>query len=935
MSRVPLLLALFLLALAPAASAQSSAVTGTVLDAADGQPLPGATVFLVSTAPDTSGGDGAAGAAAGLDGSFQIAAETGTYRLRVSFVGYQTLDREVTVGRGPLALGTLALQLDDEALGEVEVAATRQRVEVRGDTTAFNADAFAVNPDASAQDLLTKLPGVTVEDGTVTAQGETVQRVLVDGREFFGTDVQGALNSLPAEMIQEIQVFDRASEASRFSGFDDGDAEKTINIVTRPGMQNGQFGRAYAGAGPEGEYLAGGNVSLLNGDRRITIVGLSNNVDQQNFATEDLLGVVGSGRRGRGGRGGGRRGGGSSDVSSLLVPDQDGLSTTNALGINYSDVLLGGDLRLTGSYVFNTTDTDLDATLTREYTSGGTVSQRYTEADQADGTNANHQLSLRAQYDVTERTQLVVQPRLTVQSNASTGTLLGLTALPSGDALAQSLTTTDSDASALSGQTSVRLQHRFETRGRTLSFGIDGGVEDQTGESRQAYTLDSFSDGIAADAADQLFDTDALTRSLGASVRYTEPVGESGQLQVSYRPQVSRSTSDQRAFLAGDTGAYTVPDAAYTSLFSQQSVIQRGGVSYRYGGRGRDVLSAQFGVDLQHERLQGEQTAATAFEVDRTFWSVLPSARLRVPLAEGQRLDLDYRARTQTPSATQLQNVVDNSNPLLLTSGNPDLAPATTHSVRARFNGTDAQGGSVLAGFVSASYGVNAIGTSTTTATVDTPLPSGAVLPAGSQLITPVNVGGAWDTRALVSYGRPVPFLGSNANASLGTSFTRTPGLVDGVDNTSDQLGVDGRVFLGSALSPRFDLSLEYGARYTAVSNSAAPTLDDTYVRHLAGAKLTWLPWNGLVVSSDLSALHYAGLDASVDPTQILLGGRVGYKFLPGDLAEVSLSVYDLLDQQRDVERTVTEAYIQDAQTTALGRYVLVNLSYKLRAFGG
>ena len=387
--------------------------------------------------------------------------------------------------------------------------------------------------------------------------------------------------------------------------------------------------------------------------------------------------------------------------------------------------------------------------------------------------------------------------------------------------------------------------------------------------------------------------------------------------------------------LADDAGAYTIPDAAYTSLFSQQSVIQRGGVSYRYGGRGRDVLSAQLGVDLQHERLQGEQTAATAFEVDRTFWSVLPSARLRVPLAEGQRLDLDYRARTQTPSATQLQNVVDNTNPLRLTSGNPDLDPATTHSVRARFNGTDAEGGSVLAGFLSASYGVNAIGTSTTTATVDTPLPSGVVLPAGSQLITPVNVDGAWNTRALVSYGRPVPFLGSNANASLGTSFTRTPGLVDGVDNTSDQLGVDGRVFLGSALSPRFDLSLEYGARYTAVTNSAAPTLDDTYVRHLAGAKLTWLPWHGLVMSGDLSALHYAGLDASVDPTQVLLGGRVGYKFLPGDLAEVSLSVFDLLDQQRDVERTVTEAYIEDAQATALGRYVLLNLSYKLRAFGG
>ncbi len=313
---------------------------------------------------------------------------------------------------------------------------------------------------------------------------------------------------------------------------------------------------------------------------------------------------------------------------------------------------------------------------------------------------------------------------------------------------------------------------------------------------------------------------------------------------------------------------------------------------------------------------------------------MLPSARLRLPLGEGQRLDLDYRARTQTPSATQLQDVVDNSNPLLLTSGNPDLDPATTHSLRARFNGTDPEGGSVLSAFVSGSYGLNAIGTSTTTALVDTELASGVVLPAGAQLMTPVNVDGAWDARAFLVVGRPVPLLGSNANVSVGPSFTRTPGLVNGVDNVSDQFGLDGRVSLGSAVSPRVDVSVEYGARYTAVSNSAAPTLDADTVRHLVGAKATWLPWNGLVLATDLRALHYAGLDDAVDPTQVLLGARLGYKFLQDDLAEVSLSIADLFDQQRDVERTVTESYVEDAQTAALGRYVMFNLSYKLRNFG-
>ena len=944
MSRLALLAAA--LVLASSASAQTTpVVSGTVLDASDGLPLPGATVALTRLAPDSTH----TGTAADLDGAFEIAAQPGAYHLRVSFVGYRPLERTITVD-GPLALGPLALALDDAALGEAQVVGIRERVEVRGDTTAFSADAFPVNPDASAQDLLAKLSGVTIENGTVTAQGETVQRVLVDGREFFGTDVQGALNSLPADIVREIQVFDRASDASRFSGFDDGSAEKTINIVTRPGMQNGQFGRAYAGAGPAGEYLVGGNVSMLDGDRRITVVGLTNNVDQQNFATEDLLGVVGSGGQTGGGRtGGGRTGGGppagagggpgggrggSADVSNLLVADQDGLNTTSALGVNYSDVLLGGALNLSGSYVYNTTDNDLDALLTRDYTAGGAVTQRYAETDASDGTNANHQLALRAQYALSERTQLVVEPRLTVQSNAAAGTLAGVTATPAGETLAQSLTTDATDASALAAQGTVTLRHRFETPGRTLTVGVSAAANDQSGTVQQATTLTSFSDAIAAAAADQLFDTDGRTQSLSATVRYTEPVGERGQLQLSYQPSVSGSTSSQLAFLADEAGAYTVPDARYTSAFEQQSAVQRGGVSYRYGAGGRDALSAQIGVDVQNEHLEGEQTAATSFEVDRSFWSVLPSARLRLPLGESQRLDLDYRARTQTPSATQLQDVVDNSNPLLLTAGNPDLDPATTHALRVRYNATDPAGGSVLSAFASGSYGVGAIGTSVTTALSDTPLPSGVVLPAGAQLTTPLNVDGAFDARVSVTYGRPVRFLGSNANVTLGPSFTRTPGLVDGVTNVSDQLGLDGRLFLGSALSPRLDVSLEYGARYTSVSNSAAPTLDQATVRHLAGAKATWLPWDGVVLGANLQALHYSGLAASVDPTQVLLGAKVGYKFLPGDLAEVNLSVSDLFDQQRDVERTVTQSYVQDAQTAALGRYVMLNLSYKLSNFG-
>ena len=918
MRLLPLLVALSL----GAAAAQTApvVVTGLVTDAETGEPLPGATVLL--TAADST----QTGAATGADGAVRFIVAPGAYRLRVSFVGYGPLEREVTASGERLRLGTLALAPEAAELGGVAVEGTRRRVEVRGDTTAFNADAFPVNPDANVQDLVEKLPGVQVENGTVTAEGEQVQRVLVDGREFFGTDVRAALQNLPAEIVQEIQVFDRASEESRFSGFDDGNAEKTINIVTRPGMRNGQFGRAYAGAGPDGRYLAGGNATALARERRITVVGLANNVDQQNFATEDLLGIASGGGRGRGGRGRGRRGGrGGGDVGTLLLDDADGVASANSFGVSYSDRLAGGRLQLTGSAFANATGTDLDAVLTRATLADGAVAQLYDETDRADRDNANLRASLRAQVRFSDRTEATLEPRVTAQTYGAESSLLGQTLTPAGAPLAQTTTATDAASRALRAEGNARLRHRF-AEGRTLSLGLGSELSDSRGETTQTVAVLADED----DLTDQLFDADARTRQLSARLSYTEPLA-GGQVQLSYRPGLSRSTQDQLAFLADDAGAYTVPDREFTSAFTQRSVVQRAGLSYRYGDRGFNV---QAGVDLQHESLTGEGAAPEAFAVDGRYLSVLPSARVRMTLGEGRRLGADYRVRTRTPSAAQLSPLVDNANPLLLSTGNPGLRPSTEHPLRSRFNLTDAEGGSVLFGFLSGTLGQNYISTATTLATRPTTTASGVTIPAGGQLTRPENVDGYLAARGLVSYGRPLALLRSNANVSLGASLTRAPGLVNGETNVSDQFGVDGRVFVGSAISPEVDFSLEYGARYSAVANTQAPTLDQTTVRHLAGAGGTFRPGAGLVLATDLRALHYTGLDDLVDPTQVLWGARVGYTFFPGDVAEVSLSVNDILDQQRDVERTVTELYIEDAESNALGRFVLVNLSYRLRTFG-
>lgn len=220
----------------------------------------------------------------------------------------------------------------------------------KGDTTEFNANAVKVLRDATSEDLVSKLPGVTTENGAIKAQGENVTQVLVDGKPFFGNDPTAALRNLPAEVIDKVQIFDQQSDQAQFTGFQDGNTTKTINIVTKKGMNNGQFGKVYSGYGYQDKYQLGGNINVFDGDRRISFIGMSNNINVQNFSVDDILGVMGvpggnfrnammmmGGRMmggGGGGRGGGGGGGGSMD---FLVRPQGGIATTHALGINYSD----------------------------------------------------------------------------------------------------------------------------------------------------------------------------------------------------------------------------------------------------------------------------------------------------------------------------------------------------------------------------------------------------------------------------------------------------------------------------------------------------------------------------------------------------------------------------------------------------------------------
>ena len=239
---------------------QQRRVTGTVRSST-GELLPSVTVRVKGKT---------AGAVTDKDGAFSLDYNPGEV-LVFSLLGY--VQKEAVPGNGPLHI---VLMEENAELKEVVIKGQVPPAQQKGDTLQYNADAYKVNPDASGEDLVKKMPGITVENGTVKAGGEEVRKVTVDGKEFFGEDATLALRNLPAEVISKIEVFDRMSDQARFTGFDDGNSTKAINIVTRAEMRQGQFGKVYAGYGTDGRYSAGGNINLFKDEKRISIIGIAN-----------------------------------------------------------------------------------------------------------------------------------------------------------------------------------------------------------------------------------------------------------------------------------------------------------------------------------------------------------------------------------------------------------------------------------------------------------------------------------------------------------------------------------------------------------------------------------------------------------------------------------------------------------------------------------
>ncbi|WMJ72630.1 outer membrane beta-barrel protein [Cytophagaceae bacterium ABcell3] len=894
---------------------------GVVVDESFDFPLTGAWVKLISLPDSTK-----KATYTDDEGSFSFkSVKPGVYALQITSLGYYELNKKVEVSKEPLLLDTLKMQGEDLLLDEINIEGEIPPVTQNGDTSQFNAESFKVNPDANVEDLIKKMPGVVMENGKLKVQGEDVKMIFVDGKPFFGDDPSVVLKNLPADAVSKIQVYDRQSEQAQFTGFDDGETSKTINIITKPDMRNGKFGRVYGGYGTDSRYKAGGNINAFNGDQRISVIGQTNNINIQNFSSEDLEGIGGEGGNRRRGR---RRQGAGSDISDFQIGTQDGIAQTSALGINYSDKW-GKKTEVTGSYFFNRSNIVTDHRLNRSYVLSDSI-QRYRENSLSLTRNIDHRLNFRIEHKIDSMNSFLILPRVTLHQNDGNSELNGENRL-NGIMLNETGNIFNTDLMGYNLANDILYKRRFSKEGRTLSMNLHTGYNRNHGENFLNAGNIFYHNGLIADTIDQYAELITNGANISATTAYTEPLGKNGQLKLDHRFTWQDNISDRRTFQYSlPEMGYTVIDTALSNIFNSNYVSQRVGGGYRYQ---KDKL--RFNIKLRYEwaQLNGEREFPNPGTFTRNFSNLLPSAMLRYDFSKTKNLRVFYRTYTRVPNVEQLQNVIHNNNPLKLYSGNADLVQEYRNRIFVRYSASQPEKGANFFTYVSGTFINNFISNSTYIAGQDTMLAEGILLQRGAQLTRPVNLDGYYSLHSFSSYSFPVKVIKSNLGLNFRAGHTRRPGLINNLLNYSYNNNFGLGFTLGSNISQNLDFTIASNTNFNFVENTLRSDLNTSFISQSTQFSFNWIFWKGLVCRTTINHQLYSGLAEGFNQSFFLWNMSIGKKIFNNQRGEVTLSVYDLLGQNNNIQRVVTEAYVEDVMTNVLQRYIMLNFTYNLRSF--
>ena len=890
-------------------SLQAAVINGVLVDSQDTTELMEATVRLLMANKDSTM---VKGTTTDMNGVFNIkGVKAGRYLLRFSYLGYNDVIKHVTVGDDgrDVNIGVVTMEPNSIMLKETVVMGVKSPIVVKEDTIEFNADTYKTQANAVVEDLLKRLPGVEVgSDGKITANGKEVKKILIDGKEFFSDDPTVASKNIPADMVNKLQVIDRKSDLARLTGVDDGDDETVINLTVKKGMNNGWFGTVNAGYGTDDRYAGNVMINHFRDGNQFTILGGGNNTNNLGF---------GDGASGRFQRFGGDR----------------GVTSSQYAGINFNVGSKDDDhFRVGGDIMYSHSDRDTRTRTARQYLHEDSVSY-YDSNTAARDKSHNLRGSFRLKWEIDTCNTLDIQPNFSFNFNKSTRADSSYTS--AGDAartpVNRSFSNYFNDGKSYEWGTRLIYNHKVASHpGRSqslmLNYRYSNVHEDGDTYTDNTYYLLPEND----EHIDQTANNRRKTHNIMGRLSWTEPIGDIKNarfLELSYRGNYRYTTSDKMVYDNERSGIWpggTITNADWnerlSNSFRNTFYNQEFSVGFR---QVRKAYNLNVGLSVNSAMSKSKDLINSARDIkERWAWSVAPYARFRYKFTDTRNLNFFYRMRANQPSITQLQPVADESNPLNIVIGNPELKPTFNHSMNLRF-GDFAQGAqrSIMA-MMNLDFAQNSIISTTTFDKV-----------TGGRTTSYMNVNGVWSAMAMNMLS--FPFGASKTWYYSNHIFGRyavAKGMNDGVINRSNTLNLNispGLAFRNGV----FDLEVRPRYSFQNTTNSVATANIRTV--HTWGAIFdgTYSAPFGLVISTDLNYSTTSGYSAGYNTNQWRWNGSVAYQFMREKQASLTLSVYDILGQQKNIFRNVTGDYIEDVYYNSLGRYGMLTFTYRFNTF--